>query len=189
MIVEPATQSNYYFTNNESKKETSTENSIFEDELSNTQSKEAEIKPLEVKKSTRELVEDIISLLKTGFTKDELEMIEKLKEAILEKIKEEQENGTGDVRAIENLIDELEKMISEFKKSVNGTDIKDADEIRENQNTLGKGSELSGALKESILKLEELSAEIKELKKLKKGDSQHINTQEELLLMQELRKS
>ncbi len=188
MIVVPATQSNYYFTNNESKKETSTENSIFKDELSNTQSEE-EIKPLKVEKSTRELVEDIISLLKTGFTKDELEMIEKLKEAILEKIKEEQENGTGDVKAIENLLDELEKMIAEFKKSVNGSDIKDADEIKEEKDNLGKGSELSGALKESILKLEELSAEIVELKKLKKDDTQHINTQEELLLIQELKKA
>ncbi|MGB0990395.1 hypothetical protein CRV03_00925 [Arcobacter sp. F155] len=189
MIVVPATQNNYYFTNNESKKETSTENSIFKDELSNTQSKEEEIKPLKVEKSTRELVEDIISLLKTGFTKDELEMIEKLKEAILEKIKEEQENGTGDVKAIENLLDELEKMIAEFKKSVNGSDIKDADEIKEEKDNLGKGSELSGALKESILKLEELSAEIVELKKLKKDDTQHINTQEELLLIQELKKA
>ncbi|RXJ88978.1 hypothetical protein CRV01_10170 [Arcobacter sp. CECT 8983] len=189
MIVEPASQSNYYFTNNESKKEISTKDTIFEEELTNTQVKEEDTKPLEIEKSTEELVEDIISLLKTGFTKDELEAIEKLKEEILAKIKEEKENGTGDLKTIEKLLAKLEKMIDELKRSVNGVIIKDADEIKEKQDNMSDDKELSSTLKEAISKLEELSTEIKELTKLKKDNKQHLNTQEELLLMQELKNS
>ncbi|NVJ53772.1 MAG: hypothetical protein HWD90_08740 [Campylobacteraceae bacterium] len=188
MIVEPASQSNYYFTNNDSKKETTPENSIFQEELSNTQSKE-DPEPLKEEKSLRELVEDIISLLKTGFTKEELEAIEKLKEEILAKIKEEQKNGTGDIKTIERLLDKLEKMIDEFKKSVNGVNIKEAEDIEENKHNLGDNEDVISPLKEAILKIEELSAEITEITKLKKEDNRHINNQEELLLLQALKNS
>lgn len=176
--------SNYSTQSNNKTKETPTTG--FQNELEKVDDKKS-VK--EEEKSLRELVEDIISLLKTGFTKDELEAIEKLKEQILNEIDKKRENGSVDNKEIERLINELEKMVNEFKKSRNGLVIKDADEIKKENKEEGSDSAISLDLQNIKEKLDELTEEIKELKKLKKTDNKHLNTQEELLLLQELKKA
>ena len=190
MTITPIIQNNQYSTNNDSKKDTSTNNSIFQEELENTETTKEDKKQnqeeVSVEKSIRELFEDIISLLKTGFTKDELEAIQKLKEEISKKIKEELENGTADTKTIEDMMDQLEKAITALKKSVTGVAIVEADEINKKSK---QNNEVTGPLKESIIKLEELSSQIKELEKLKKKEPEYLNSQEEFLLIQELKNS
>lgn len=80
-------------------------------------------------------------------------------------------------------------MVNEFKKSRNGLVIKDADEIKKENKEEGSDSAISLDLQNIKEKLDELTEEIKELKKLKKTDNKHLNTQEELLLLQELKKA
>lgn len=80
-------------------------------------------------------------------------------------------------------------MVNEFKKSRNGLVIKDADEIKKENKEESSDSVISLNLQNIKEKLDELTEEIKELKKLKKTDNKYLNTQEELLLLQELKKA
>lgn len=184
MYVSSSNQTQSDYNSSTKKKETS--NNSFENELSKSNSSS----DVEYKKSAQELVEDIFSLLRTGFTKDELEAIEKLKEEILKKINEEKENPSLDaIDKINDLIAKLEKMIQAMKKKVHGVAIEKAEDLdtSSNQNpTIEKSITALNELKE---KMNELSKDIAQLEKLTKKNDLMTKTKEELFLMEQLRNS
>ncbi len=111
--------------------ETPDETKSFEEEMndaikSNTNKRNIEINTTIVDDTTEtkeskesdlwKLFEDIKSLMKTGFTEDELEYLEKLKKAIYD----EYSKKDPDEFKLEDLIASLEKAIAEFKKRVTG---------------------------------------------------------------------
>ena len=73
---------------------------------------------IEVIRTRRELVEDIISMLRTGFTVEELERIEELLAEIKKKLKEE--GGSDKESKIDKMLDELEKEIARLQKRITG---------------------------------------------------------------------
>ena len=87
-----------------------------------------EEKEIVVKSSTQSLYEDIISLLKTGFTVGELKAFEERLKEIL-KMKEDKESGKDiSIKDIEAALKQLEMEILEAKKNRTGEVIKKASE-------------------------------------------------------------
>jgi len=74
---------------------------------------------IEFKRTRRELVEDIISMLKRGFTVEELEYIEKLLAEIKKRLKEDS-NSSKDEDKISQMLDELENEIAKIQKRITG---------------------------------------------------------------------
>jgi len=94
-----------------------------------TKSTSQEEKPGKAEKVEEEvdlwaLFEDIKSLMKTGLTKDELELIDKLKKAIFDEASKENPDQTK----LEDMISELEKAIAALKKKVTGEAIVEAED-------------------------------------------------------------
>ena len=80
------------------------------------------------KSSTQSLYEDIISLLRTGFTVGELKAFEERLKEIL-KMKEDKESGKDiSIKDIEAALKQLEMEILEAKKNITGQVIKKASE-------------------------------------------------------------
>lgn len=191
MFISSDTQTNTYSKNTKNAETNSSENQ-FAKELSSAQnSNTTDNEKVETQRSDRELVEDIISLMKTGFTKEELEAIEDLKEAILAKINDEEKSGTENgVNEIKNLLAELEKMIQALKKSVLGVVIEEADENNNMKSSEGTNKEIDSSLNtlnELKAKLTDLSSQMQDLEKLQKETRKPTNNQEELFLMQKLK--
>lgn len=191
MFISSDTQTNTYSKNTKNAETNSSENQ-FAKELSSAQnSNTTDNEKVETQRSDRELVEDIISLMKTGFTKEELEAIEDLKEAILAKINDEEKSGTENgVNEIKNLLAELEKMIQALKKSVLGVVIEEADENNNMKSSEGTNKEIDSSLNtlnELKAKLSDLSSQMQDLEKLQKETRKPTNNQEELFLMQKLK--
>lgn len=191
MFISSDTQTNTYSKNTKNAETNSSENQ-FAKELSSAQnSSTTDNEKVETQRSDRELVEDIISLMKTGFTKEELEAIEDLKEAILAKINDEEKSGTENgVNEIKNLLAELEKMIQALKKSVLGVVIEEADENNNMKSSEGTNKEIDSSLNtlnELKAKLTDLSSQMQDLEKLQKETRKPTNNQEELFLMQKLK--
>ena len=87
-----------------------------------------EEKEIVVKSSTQSLYEDIISLLRTGFTVGELKAFEERLKEIL-KMKEDKESGKDiSIKDIEAALKQLEMEILEAKKNRTGEVIKKASE-------------------------------------------------------------
>lgn len=197
MHISSPTSKEYHPSNEVSKKEEETNsNSSFENVMKENDEK-TQNTTHEVKKTDRELVDDIISLIKTGFTKEELEEIERLKEEILKKIKDEEENSSQNgVTEIKNLLDKLDKMVQEMKKEVLGVVIEEAED--KNKTSSKKDESTSndestslnaGILQELKDKLSNLSDQMKDLEKLQKQKDNKATSQDELFLMEQLKNS
>ena len=191
MFISSDTQTNIYSKNTKKEEASSSENQ-FAKELSDAQnSNKTDDEKIGTQRSDRELVEDIISLMKTGFTVEELEAIEDLKEAILAKINDEEKSSTENgVNEIKNLLAELEKMIQALKKSVLGVVIEEADENNNMKSSEGTNQEINSSLNtlnELKAKLSDLSSQMQDLEKLQKETRKPTNNQEELFLMQKLK--
>lgn len=73
---------------------------------------------VEQTRTRRELVEDLISMLRTGFTVEELEYIEELLAEIKKRLKEE---GASDKEGkLDKMLSELEQAVAELQKRVTG---------------------------------------------------------------------
>ena len=73
---------------------------------------------IEQNRTTKDIVEDIISMLLRGFTEDELEAIEELLAEIKKKLKE---NGTPDKELkLDEMLDQLEYAIAQLQKRITG---------------------------------------------------------------------
>ena len=68
----------------------------------------------------RALVDDIISVIKTGFSLEELEYIEKLLNEIKKRIRESRESGIDAEEDINKMIKELERAVAELQKRFTG---------------------------------------------------------------------
>ena len=96
--------------------------------INKTTTPKMEEKEIVVKSSTQSLYEDIISLLKTGFTVGELKAFEERLKEIL-KMKEDKESGKDiSIKDIEAALKQLEMEILEAKKNITGQVIKKASE-------------------------------------------------------------
>ena len=96
--------------------------------INKTTTPKMEEKEIVVKSSTQSLYEDIISLLKTGFTVGELKAFEERLKEIL-KMKEDKESGKKiSIKDIEAALKQLEREILEAKKNITGQVIKKASE-------------------------------------------------------------
>jgi len=73
---------------------------------------------IEQTRTTKDIVEDIISMLLRGFTVDELKAIEELLAEIKKKLKE---NGTPDKEVkLDEMLDQLEYAIAQLQKRITG---------------------------------------------------------------------
>jgi len=96
--------------------------------INKTTTPKMEEKEIVVKSSTQSLYEDIISLLRTGFTVGELKAFEERLKEIL-KMKEDKESGKDiSIKDIEAALKQLEMEILEAKKNITGQVIKKASE-------------------------------------------------------------
>ncbi len=133
--------------------------------------------------TTKSLVEDIISVLRTGFTVEELKAIEKLLQAIREKIEEEKKTRNVSQGEIEAMFKEVERMILELKKSRKGiavVEAKDDTSIKTEKIEDSVLAQFEARLKEIQTVFEEM------LNGTQKKKSQ-TQSYEELKLIQELK--
>lgn len=181
-----STQSNKV-SNSKSEQNTQIENTnSFSDELQNKQNEEKAKTLKEELEISQKLLDDILSLFKTGLTVDELEALEKLIEEIKKKIQEEaKKNSPSSIDDIKSLISDLENMIAIIKKRITGQSIKESK--KEGEEIKGSDS-LTGELASLNERLETSIQDIKDFIKgnEQKGYKSH-NTQEELELLHNLK--
>ena len=121
---------NYNKTSNAEKTKSDNFESLISSSTSSDKKSSAikEEKEIVVKSSTQSLYEDIISLLRTGFTVGELKAFEERLKEIL-KMKEDKESGKDiSIKDIEAALKQLEMEILEAKKNRTGEVIKKASE-------------------------------------------------------------
>ena len=104
---------------------TTNTNTSFSDKLSSPKSKQEE---------TNQIIEEILSILRTGFTPDQLENIEKLLKEINKLISDNKDNKLSKKELLEK-IKELEDAISKLNNTSNGN-IDDENENSINKTTL-----------------------------------------------------
>lgn len=183
------TQSSSLLSNNEKNKTEESKNSTsFEETLTkNNEEKKDEAKTLEVKRTSEELVADIISLLKTGMTEGEIEVLQKLLRELKDKIKE----GEYSEKEIESMLKKIELEIQALKKRISGEVIVKPKEnntsIKEenvNDSLSAKDIGFLNRIEEAITSLEE----VKSGKTKKDGISIAPNESELLVLIKEFQK-
>jgi hypothetical protein len=108
------------------------------------------------------IFEDIKSLMKTGLTKGEIEMLEKLKKALYD----EASKKDPDEFKIEDLISAIEKLVAEFKKKVTGEAIIEAEDnpIRHSSSSLSTSSKDAASSTSGILRNNLSESQIQRLK-------------------------
>lgn len=171
--------------NDENKSSTSFSDNL--DEVQNKKKEEEKDKTLQEElETTQKLVDDILSLFKTGLTVDELEALEKLIEEIKKKIKEEAKNGSeSSIDEIKKLVSDLENMIASIKKRITGEAIKESkkegEEVKGSDTLTGELASLNERLETSIQDVKDL------MKGSEKKGYKSSNTQEELELLNNLK--
>lgn len=132
MQITSLTNSDIYDNFNKTSSVEKTKSDDFESLISSTKStsettnQKIEEKEIVVKSSTQSLYEDVISLLRTGFTVGELKAFEERLKEIL-KMKEDKESGKNiSIKDIEAALKQLEMEILEAKKNRTGEVIKKA---------------------------------------------------------------
>lgn len=135
MQITSLTNSEIYDSSNKTSSVEKTKSDDFESFISSTKSTSETTTPrieekeiIVHKSSTQSLYEDIISLLRTGFTVGELKAFEERLKEIL-KMKEDKESGKDiSIKDIEAALKQLEMEILEAKKNRTGEVIKKASE-------------------------------------------------------------
>jgi hypothetical protein len=162
--------------------DTPKDNTSFSKILDNEKEKTVE----EEKAITKSLFEDIISLLKTGLTVEELKALEKLIEELTKKIKEQASKGTqASLDEINKLMTDIENVIASFKKRITGEAIKEVEESSEFKAFTNKEDiDLSSI----IQRLDEIKVDIKDL--IQGNEQKGLNSSisnEELALINRLK--
>ena len=122
-IVEEKNSTNSAFANDLDEAQKSNEQN------SKNEEKEKELTTKEKQEVTDKLLEDIMSLFKTGLTVEELEMIQKLLDEIKKKISEEKlPLNSNDIKEIDSLLTKLELMIMELQKRAKGEAVIDMED-------------------------------------------------------------
>ncbi len=119
---------------NEANKSNNTENTEINSTTEDKTAKAEETEEVDLWK----IFEDIKSLMKTGLTKGEIELLEKLKKALYD----EASKKDPDEFKIEDLISAIEKLVAEFKKKVTGEAIIEAEDnpVRHSSSSLSTSS-------------------------------------------------
>ena len=115
---------NYTTTNTNTKTSTTSSNNNFSKLLENITQTEEE--------KRKELIEDLLSVLRTGFTKNELETLQEYLRQIKKLKDSQEENGLSD-KEINDLISALELAIYKLKSKNSGTAIINADDKNKKQ--------------------------------------------------------
>jgi len=128
------------------------------------------------------IMEVILSVLRTGFTKEELEYIEKLLQAIREKIEEESKKRKVSQGEIEAMFKEVEKAILELKKSRTGEAVIKSPE---DQTTPNEGEK--SILAQFQERLKTIQTVFEDMQKGDDKKKSQLQSYDELKLIQELR--
>lgn len=154
-------------------------NESFEENLNNNKAKEES-------RSTQDLVNDIISLLKTGFTVDELEALQEYIRQLKEQLKEESKKENPNYDEIEKSISQIEKAIAIMKKRLTGQAIIEVSEDANFDKKLQSNS--SSKLEDLQNRLEIAGQNIEAFKNTKyKKEGINLSNQEEFKLLEELK--
>ena len=132
--------------------------------------------------TTKSLVEDILSVLRTGFTKEELEYIEKLLQAIREKIEEESKKREVSQGEIEAMFKKVEEEILELKKSRTGEAVIKSPE---DKTALNEGDK--SILAQFQERLKTIQTVFEDMQKGADKKKSQLQSYDELKLIQELR--
>jgi len=143
---------------------------------------------VEVTRTRRELVEDLISMLRTGFTVEELERIEELLAEIKKKLKED--GASNKEEKIDKMLDELELAIAELQKRITGVATIELNngkkENFESTDPIIQGFESRiDNIQKNIEKLK--AGKLAQLEADDKKDNRGLSTNEELELRKELK--
>lgn len=135
----------YDATGREVVEEKNSTNSVFANDLDEAQKsseqknskenedKEKELTTKEKQEVTDKLLEDIMSLFKTGLTVEEMEMLRELLDAIKKKIAEaKSSNDSDEIKQIESMITRLELMIMKLQKRTKGEAVLDMEDSHVN---------------------------------------------------------
>lgn len=165
-------------TTNSTKKTQENGDNSFEQNLNKEDTKES--------RSSEDLVKDIISLLKIGFTIEELEQFQEYIRKLKEEIKKEAKKDSPNYDEIEKTISQIEKAIAAMKKSVTGQAII---KVGDDAAFEAKTSNNSSDKMESLLnRLEVAQKDIESFKagRIKK-EGLNLNNQDEFKLLEELK--
>lgn len=162
---------NNYNTSNKTSNLEKTKNNDFESLISSTKStnetttQKTEEKDIIVdKSSTQSLYEDIVSLLRTGFTVDELKAFEERLKQIL-KMKEDKDSGKEiSIKDIEAALKQLEMEILEAKKNRIGEVIKKASDDTASPSNSNLNSDFDTTLSNITNMLQEIKTSSKNTK-------------------------
>ena len=106
----------------------------------------------EMLSNMEKLVKDIDSVMRTGLTEDEIELLEK----ILENIKKEMDAKYPDEKSIKEMLNALEKAIAEIKKEISGEAIIEADDTKKKTNLIDSSSTIEERVEQAQKDIEKL---------------------------------
>ena len=142
--------------NNETNKDETTFQDLIRDNSNNNkenkENKKIEEETLEVKRTAEELVNDIMSLFKTGLTVGEVEALQELLRDLKEKIKE----GNYSEKEIEKMLSGIEKSIQALQKSISGVVIIEAEDNQELKGSSSSETDFFARIDEVMSTLENL---------------------------------
>ena len=142
--------------NNETNKDETTFQDLIRDNSNNNkenkENKKIEEETIEVKRTAEELVNDIMSLFKTGLTVGEVEALQELLRDLKEKIKE----GNYSEKEIEKMLSGIEKSIQALQKSISGVVIIEAEDNQELKGSSSSETDFFARIDEAMSTLENL---------------------------------
>ena len=106
----------------------------------------------EMLSNMEKLVKDIDSVMRTGLTEDEIELLEKM----LENIKKEMDSKYPDEKSIKEMLSALEKAIAEIKKEISGEAIIEADDTKKKTNLIDSSSTIEERVEQAQKDIEKL---------------------------------
>ncbi|OUR70860.1 hypothetical protein A9Q76_06410 [Arcobacter sp. 31_11_sub10_T18] len=176
MIIQDASASHSLFETSTTQKKEKKESGLF-DKVLGEQKSESQI----AKEKTQQLMDDIRSVMRTGLTEQELEELEAKIAEIQKRIKEASEGEGGNIGQISSMMDEIEKLIAEAQKKVNGVVIKEVDKNTSLNSSEGTTSEMAAL----NTRVQDALSSINALRDNKNVESQTASTHDKVSLMEE----
>jgi len=176
MIIQNNTASNTLYGTNDVKNKEEKNTTSFDEFLLEPKT-EAQL----AKEKTQQLMDDIRSVMRTGMTEQEIEELEAKIEEIQKRIKEASKGEGTSIGHIKSMMDEIEKLILEAQKKVNGVVIKEAEKNSSLNSVESSGSEMASLNQ----RIQEALTSINSLKENKSMESNAAMTHEKVSLMEE----
>jgi len=176
MIIQDTGASHSLFETSTTQNKEKKESGLF-DEALGQQKSESQI----AKEKTQQLMDDIRSVMRTGLTEQELEELEAKIAEIQKRIKEASQGEGGNIGQISSMMDEIEKLIAEAHKKVNGVVIKEADKNTSLNSSEGTTSEMQAL----NTRVQDALSSINTLKENNSMQAQAATTHDKVSLMEE----